>query len=431
MLTNADYRATELARDDAERKALRLKEMERRTLLDSQRDYLLIDADQHYYEPDDCFTRHLEPKYLDQAIEVRRDQPDGRGRLYLAGKRFSHLPGPPGENIGRPGILREYFKNKATDVRNDHDGIQGLAYPEFTTREARYKALDTQNVQACLMLPTTGLLVENECCRKLNPDAWYALMRSFNRWLEEDWGYGSDGRLFGVPLVSLLDPDLAVAELERLIELGPKVVLLRAGPLYGRSPADPIFDPFWARVQEANLIVAFHIGDFGYLDFYATEWGYGKDHFPAGAGHPFETLICGSDRAISDTIGALIFGELFNRFPQLRCTIVELGAYWLPGLLKKMDMIWRNPTRSRADLDEPPSVIYKRHFWICPYYEDNWRDIIESVGTSRVLLGSDWPHPEGLPVPLDMLEELGQVPDQDVRLIMRDNTASLLGIGGL
>jgi predicted TIM-barrel fold metal-dependent hydrolase len=428
MLTNADYRAAQLGLDQAERDSRRAIEKERRHVLDSHRDYRLVDADQHYYEPDDCFTRHLEKQYLDRAIEVRRDRPDGRGRLYLAGKRFSHLPGPPGENVGQPGVLREYFKSQGRDIRNDHEGIEGLRVPEFTDKKARLRALDAQDVEACLMLPSTGLLVEHECCKNLSPDAWFALMRSFNRWLEEDWGYGSDGRIFGVPLVSLFDPELAVAEVERLIDAGPKVVLLRAGPIYGRSPADPVFDPFWARVQEANLIVAFHIGDFGYLDFYATEWGYGKEPFPAGNGHPFETLICGADRAISDTVGALIFGNLFDRFPRLRCMIIELGAAWLPGLLKKMDMIWRNPTRSHERLDEEPSTIYKRHFWITPYYEDPWDSIMETLGASRVLLGSDWPHPEGLPEPLDLLEELGGVPVEDIRSVMRDNTASLLGL---
>src|SRR5580765_6353087 len=111
MLTNPDYRDARVGLAAADLESLRRAEQERRQYLDSQRDYRLVDADQHYYEPDDCFTRHLEAQYLDQAIEVRRDQPDGLGRLYLAGQRFSHLPGPPGENVGRPGVLREYFKN--------------------------------------------------------------------------------------------------------------------------------------------------------------------------------------------------------------------------------------------------------------------------------------------------------------------------------
>ena len=28
-------------------------------------DYQLIDADGHYYEPDDCFSRHIEARFKD------------------------------------------------------------------------------------------------------------------------------------------------------------------------------------------------------------------------------------------------------------------------------------------------------------------------------------------------------------------------------
>jgi predicted TIM-barrel fold metal-dependent hydrolase len=429
MLTNPDYRADEVLLTETDRDARRQLEKSRRKLLEHHRTYQLVDADQHYYEPDDCFTRHLETSYRDQAIEVRRDHSDGRGRVYLAGHRFRHVRGPAGEDVARPGTLRDYFKSKGRDISTDHEGIDGLSVPEFSDKAARLRAMDDQEVQATLILPSLGLLVENECCRTVEPDVWFALMRSFNRWVEEDWGYGDDGRIFGVPLVSLFDPELAVVELDRLISVGAKVVLMRAGPVYGRSPADTIFDPFWDRVEEAGIVVAFHLGDFGYLDFYAREWGYGNEPFPVGAGNPFETFTCGTDRAMPDTLAALIFGNLFGRFPGLRCLIIELGASWLPATLKKMDMVWRTPNRSRVPrLEEAPSTIYKRHFWITPYYEDPWDEIIHAVGAERVLLGSDWPHPEGLPEPLDILEDIGVVPPEELRLILRDNTASLLGV---
>jgi len=69
-----------------------------------------------------------------------------------------------------------------------------------------------------------------------------------NRWLEEEWGFGADGRVFGVPLLSLVDVPLAVAELERLLARGARMVHLLAGPVLdaagaGRSPGDPYFDP--------------------------------------------------------------------------------------------------------------------------------------------------------------------------------------------
>src|SRR5579862_866528 len=179
MLTNPEYRAEEASLTAVDRESRRRLEKERRRLLERHRDYQIIDADQHYYEPDDCFTRHLESKYHDQAIEVRRDHPDGRGRVYLGGKRFRHVSGPAGEDVARPGVLREYFKSQGRDLRTDHEGIDGLNVPEFSTKAARLPVLDAYDVEATLMLPSLGLLVENECCREVGPDVWFALMRSF------------------------------------------------------------------------------------------------------------------------------------------------------------------------------------------------------------------------------------------------------------
>lgn len=429
MPRNPDYQTLHAGTDAAATR--RQVELERRELLEPHRNYQLVDCDQHYYEPDDCFTRHLESKYRNEAIEVRRDQADGLGRIYRAGKRFRHLAGPLGERIHAPGSLREYFKSGSRTARNDSETFHASEFPEFVNdREARLRVMDSHEVEAVLMLPTLGVQVESECCatRECTPEVWFALMRSFNRWLEEDWGYGSDGRIFGAPLVSLYDAELAVKELDRLISVGAKAVILRAGPAYGRSPADPIFDPFWSRLQEADVVVAFHLGDFGYQDFFATEWGYGIDHYPAGS-LGFERLTCMGDRAMPDTIAALILGNLFGRFPGLRCMIIELGSTWLPPLLKKLDQIKQGQNRIGVQLDEDPSETYRRHFWISPYYEDPWEDIIACVGADRVLLGSDWPHPESLPEPLDILEEIGIVSSANMRKILRDNTASLLGIG--
>ena len=38
-----------------------------------QLQYALYDADNHYYEPPDCYTRHIEPKFRDRAIHVEQD----------------------------------------------------------------------------------------------------------------------------------------------------------------------------------------------------------------------------------------------------------------------------------------------------------------------------------------------------------------------
>ena len=40
----------------------------------------------------------------------------------------------------------------------------------------------------------------------------------------------------------------------------------------GRSLGDPLHDPVWARLAEAGVPVAFHLGDSGYNAF-AAAWG--------------------------------------------------------------------------------------------------------------------------------------------------------------
>jgi hypothetical protein len=100
----------------------------------------------------------------------------------------------------------------------------------------------------------------------------YPSIRSFNRWVKEDWGWGADGRIFSTALMSLADLPQALAELERLIADGVKLVQITTGPIDGRSPADPHFDPFWARVQEAGLVTVFHIGATGFNAMQAAPW---------------------------------------------------------------------------------------------------------------------------------------------------------------
>ena len=65
-----------------------------------------------------------------------------------------------------------------------------------------------------------------------------ANVHSFNRWLDEDWGFAHRDRLYAAPLLSLRDLDAAVAELDWVLARGARIVSLRPGPAYDRSPAD-------------------------------------------------------------------------------------------------------------------------------------------------------------------------------------------------
>ena len=115
------------------------------------------------------------------------------------------------------------------------------------------------------------------------------MFRAFNRWLVEDWGTAYQNRIFAAPYISLADVDEAVAELEWALDQGARTVVIRAaaprstaGP---RSPSDEMFDPFWARVNEAGITVVVHAGDAG-LSSNGYAAGRLLGQLPAGARHP-------------------------------------------------------------------------------------------------------------------------------------------------
>ena len=188
------------------------------------------------------------------------------------------------------------------------------------------------------------------------------------------------------------------------------------GPL---SPGDPAFDPFWARASEAGITVVVHAGDSGY-----SSQGYAKDGFAAtfeGAGRP-SIKVLAIERAAYDFLLSLSFDKLYERFPNVRVASVENGSEFLPDLFRKLGSQVR---KMPGYFSEDPGETFKRHVWINPFWEDDVYEVVDLMGAERVIFGSDWPHIEGMPQPLDYVNELKELDDADRRLVLRDNTAAL------
>ncbi len=68
-------------------------------------DYLFVDCDNHYYEVDDCFTRHIEPRWRSRTVWVDRSRPDGIGVMMAGQKRLQFFSAAVGDHIGPPGAM--------------------------------------------------------------------------------------------------------------------------------------------------------------------------------------------------------------------------------------------------------------------------------------------------------------------------------------
>jgi predicted TIM-barrel fold metal-dependent hydrolase len=382
-----------------------------------------IDADNHYYESLDAFTRHLPKEFKRRG--VRPVQSGKRVELLIGDRVNRFIPNPTFDPIIVPGCLDSFFRGQTPDGadRSQLMRVEPLRI-EYRDRDARVSIAEEQGLDAALLFPTLGCGVEEAL--KHDVPATMASISAFNRWLEEDWGFCHRKRLVAVPLLSLADPTAAVAEVDSLLQRGARIVHVRPAPVPtgsgGRSLGHPLHDPVWARLAEAGIPVAFHLGDSGYNTF-AGAWGSASIFEAFGAVDVLSRLVV-SDRAIHDSVGSLVIDGVFHRHPKLRVASIENGSDWLHWLVKRLRKL-ANQTPSA--FHEDPLDTVRRHVWVTPYLEDDLRALADLVGVERILFGSDWPHGEGVAQPLDFAKELSPFGEADQRRIMRENVLELLG----
>jgi predicted TIM-barrel fold metal-dependent hydrolase len=198
------------------------------------------------------------------------------------------------------------------------------------------------------------------------------------------------------------------------------------GLLGKRSMALPEFDPFWAKVAEADILVGLHASDSGYQR-YVDEWEGVRsgEMLPFKGRSAFSQIMGHFSRPVVDTVTSLIAHGLCTRFPTLRFAPVENGSNWVRPLIEALDFGYAFSPR---DFEEHPVEVFKRNIFVHPFHEEDTAGLCNLIGADRVLFGSDWPHPEGLADPITFVDELAGLPDEDVRNVMGGNLARLLHV---
>jgi predicted TIM-barrel fold metal-dependent hydrolase len=387
-------------------------------------DFRPVDADNHYYESLDAFTRHLDKKFAWRG--VRPVQDGKRVQVLMAGRLNRFVPNPTFDPIIVPGCLDAQFRGQIPEGVDPRTlmKVEPLR-EEYRDRDKRLAVVEKQGLEAVLLFPTLGCGVEQGL--RDDVDATMASLHAFNLWLEEDWGFDYEGRLIAAPMLSLADPDAACQEVDSLLARGARIVHVRPAPVPGangtsRSLGDKRHDPVWARLAEASVPAAFHLGDSGY-NLLSAAWG-GAAEFQ-GFG-PMDVLgrIVVSDRPIHDTIASLVVDGVFKRHPALKVASIENGSDFLHLLVKRLR---KQANQTPWVFREDPLDTIRKHVWVAPYFEEDLQALAELIGPERILFGSDWPHGEGLAEPLDFAKELHGFDEKAMRRVMRDNCLELLG----
>lgn len=388
-------------------------------------DFPVFDADNHMYETEDAFTRYL-PKEYDGL--VRYVTVNGRTKIAIGGVITEEIPNPTFEVVAAPGAHYAYFagENKDGKTLRELTGKPIRAIPAYRSAEPRLDLLDELGIDATLIFPTLASLLEARLMD--DPELTQTLLHSFNQWIHDEWKFDYKGRIFATPVLNPCIPERAIEELEWVLERGARAVLVRPAPVAGhrvpRSPFLPEFDGFWARVQEAEVLVALHASNSGYQR-YANEWTGATSEFLPFKSSAF-SLAATEGRAISDTIYSAVIHGVLSRFPRLKFASIENGGSWAIPALRNLEHVYGKMPQEFA---EHPRDVFLRNIYVNPFWEDSVADLIDTVGPEHVLFGSDYPHPEGMSDPLSWVDQISPlVSDADARNIMGGNMYRLLGL---
>jgi predicted TIM-barrel fold metal-dependent hydrolase len=306
--------------------------------------FRILDADAHVIEPASVFERWTQP---------------GRDNLMNLPQTTPMIP------CGDLELLADQLAH-------------GFDAPSYV------RAMDAQGIDAVVLYPSIGLFVPYQ--PELSPTESRDACRSYNYWVAEYCAHASD-RLAAVGIVPLADPDVAAIEAAGMADLGLVGVMVRPNRLYGRQLGDADYEPLYAAVEGAGLVLAVHEG----LGVRGPTIGDRFTTFVARhlCSHPMEQMAA---------MAGLIMGGTLERHPGLRVAFLESGTGWLPYWLHRMDdhYDWLASTEC-AELSIQPSQYFHRQCTICSDPDDElatW--VVGEVGAERVLWASDFPHPDAL-----------------------------------
>jgi predicted TIM-barrel fold metal-dependent hydrolase len=345
--------------------------------------YQIVSSDSHVVEPGELWTERMTRKYGDRAPRMVREE--NADWLFADGVRLANL-----SCTAQTGVRFEEGENAAL-----RDPIRENIRPGGYIPAAMIADMDADGVAGQVLYPSLGLAL----FRVPDGALLTAAFAAYNDWLAE-FVKPFPTRLKGIAAINLDDVPAAVAELERAARLGLVGALITVAPPPGRAYDAPEYGPFWAAAQDLLMPVSFHIGT-NRAGAPACD-GSGAGRF--GMAVTWDTWV---RRAVAD----MIFGGVFEQFPQLRVGIVEHGGGWVPSWLAQMDRLY---TEFGAMLGVPrftdaalPSDFFRRNVFLS--FQEDAEAIHQRavIGVDTITFGSDYPHFEGtFPKTREVLAEL-------------------------
>lgn len=252
----------------------------------------------------------------------------------------------------------------------------------------------------------------------LRHPAWAAALTSaLNDWLLAEW-LAQDERLRGSVAVPARNAAAAVREIER-VGAAPGFVQVLMPVRSHRPYGDEDWFPLYEAMVEHDLVFGLHRGGV-------------SEGAPTPSGWPswYVEELAGEVGAYISQIVSLVAGGVFQRFPRLRVSVLEIGFAWLPPWLWRLDKDWKSLRRETPWVSEPPSDLIRRHMRLSTSPVDAGSpamlaNAVEWLGSDELLMFStDYPHMHDD----DLAALLAAVPEESRAKVMVENARAWYGL---
>ncbi len=283
-----------------------------------------------------------------------------------------------------------------------------------TEVDLRIKTMDEQgiDIEALSINPNWYGVADQDLAKQI--------IQIQNQTLAEECAKNSD-RFVAFASVALQFPDLATQQLEEGVKkFGLRGVAI-GGNVAGDEIANPKFDRFWSKAEQLGVLVFIHPQGDGAPSQLGSRFE-GNGYLSNVIGNPLETTIA---------LSHLIFEGTLDRYPGLKICAAHAGGF-LPSYAGRFDR--GGPVRPdlcpggiHGSIKKAPSEYLKQLYYDSMVFRpEGLRHLVAEVGSSQLMVGTDYPYP-WTDTAIDLVLETPGLSDADKIAILGGTAAELLG----
>ena len=348
-------------------------------------DFKLISADSHVNEPPEAWAR-VQKQYGERAPRVVKDPPGVPKGTWLL---IDGLP-PVGLShyskglvVGKNHGISEVEQEKHFETIRFNENFRYEDYPGGWEPAARLRDQDTDGVAAEILFSSAVRQLYSIADEPFQR----AIFRSYNAWLQEFCSHNPE-RLIGLPILSILDIEHAVADIGEYSKAGFRGVQIPTR-IKDSGYYEAKYEPIWAALEETGMIVNVHTS--------ATQ-GVARKHYegPRDVDPKKQSLGLANKQAPAQQfLGNLILSGVFDRHPRLKVVCAEFDVGWVANLVQQVDYWFGRASTYDAEKNinkQPPSAYFKSNAFFT--YQDDRAGVLTTpvFGADNFLWASDYPH---------------------------------------